>query len=403
MTAARGPARPHRPLRIAWDYNTGVYPGAGVARYTRSLVEALTRHDRSNEYTLFYGARGVNRASDEYAALRALVADRRHVREHPINLSPRQLTILWQRLRLPLPLETLIGRHDIVHAPDFVSPLVRQGRRFVTVHDLSFLIVPDCAEPSLVAYLRRAVPRAVRQADVVIAVSETTREDVIRLLGVPPRKVQTVYNGVDYAFRPLPPQLLMRQGAALRARLGLPERFILHVGTLEPRKNLVRLLDAYFTLLASGRAYGHHLVLAGRRGWRCDPIFARVAAQQPGFQQHIHFLDYVHDADLPLLYNLASVFAYPSLYEGFGLPVAEALACGVPTLTAKIGATAEIASDAALLADPLDTPSLAAGLEVLLEDGPVRAHLADAGPRRVARYTWDAAAQQILGLYERET
>jgi glycosyltransferase involved in cell wall biosynthesis len=388
---------PPSALRIAIDYNTGVYPGAGVARYTRSLVDALTRRDRTNQYALFYGARGLDQSTEEYTRFQALL-ERRNVEAFPLNWSPRQLTILWQRMRLPMPIDGMIGPLDVIHAPDFVAPPRRQGRVIITIHDLSFLIVPQYAEPSLAAYLQGAVPRAIRKANIVIAVSETTRQDLITRLRVPPAKVITVPNGVDTAFRPLPPPVLAERGARLRARLRLPPYFILHVGTLEPRKNLVRLIDAYYTLVAAGRAYGHALVLAGRKGWLSEPIFERV--QQLGLQDYVRFLDYVPEADLPTLYNMASVFAYPSLYEGFGLPVAEAMACGVPTLTARAGATEEIAGDSALLVDPQETSSIAAGLEMLLERPDVRTHYAQAGVQRATAYSWDETAQQVLGLYE---
>lgn len=386
------------PLRIAIDYTTGAYPGAGVARYTRSLVEALTRVDRYNHYTLFYGGRGLDRTTEAYAQLAALVEGRPNVQVQELAWTPRQLTILWQRLRLPWPVDGVIGPHDVIHAPDFIGPPHRQGRSIVTIHDLSFLVVPQYADPKLVAYLKGAVPRAVRRADRVVAVSETTRQDLIRLLKVKPDHVVTVPNGIDPMFQPLPDYVLARQGAGLRLRMQLPPRYILHVGTLEPRKNLVRLIDAYYSLVAAGRAYDHYLVLAGRKGWLYEPIFARV--QQLGLQQHVRFLDYVAEADLPLLYNMATVFAYPSLYEGFGLPVGEAMACGVPTLTSRVGATEEIAGDSALLVDPLDTSSIATGLEMLLERPDARAHFRDLGQRRVQAYTWDAAAGQMLGLFE---
>jgi glycosyltransferase involved in cell wall biosynthesis len=386
------------PRRIAIDYTTGAYPGAGVARYTRSLVEALTRADRFNQYTLFYGARGLDRTTEAYAHLAALVEGRPNVHVQELGWSPRQLTILWQRLRLPWPVDGVIGPHDVIHAPDFIGPPHRQGRSIVTIHDLSFLIVPEYADPKLVSYLKGAVPRAVRRADQVVAVSETTRQDLIRLLKVKPERVITVPNGIDPAFQPMPRYYVASRGGALRLRLQLPARFILHVGTLEPRKNLVRLIEAYYTLVASGRAYDHYLVLAGRKGWLYEPIFARV--EQLGLHQHVRFVDYVPEADLPLLYNMASVFAYPSLYEGFGLPVAEAMACGVPTLTSRVGATAEIAGDSALLIDPLDTASIATGIEMLLERGDARAHFSQLGQARVANNTWDATAQQMLGLFE---
>jgi glycosyltransferase involved in cell wall biosynthesis len=292
----------------------------------------------------------------------------------------------------------MIGPHDVIHAPDFVAPVKRRGRSIVTIHDLSFLVVPEHGDPGLVSYLRGAARRATRQADAIIAVSETTRQDLIRLWRVRPEKITTVYNGVDRTFQPLPPEVIGRDGPGVRLRLQLPPRYILHVGTLEPRKNLMRLIDAYYTLLSAGRAYGHALVLAGRKGWLYEPIFTRV--QHLGLQQYVRFLDYVPEEDLPLLYNMATIFAYTSLYEGFGLPVAEALACGVPVLTSRDTAMAEVAAGAALLVDPQDTTTIAAGLEMLLERPDARRQFAEHGVARSAIFTWEAAARQVLGLYE---
>ncbi|HMA34438.1 MAG TPA: glycosyltransferase family 1 protein, partial [Chloroflexia bacterium] len=185
---------------------------------------------------------------------------------------------------------------------------------------------------------------------------------------------------------------------AFRARLQLPARYILHVGTIEPRKNLVRLIGAYMGLITRRRDAGHDLVLAGRRGWMYDAVFAAAAAS--GLQTRIHFLDYVPEEDLPLLYNLASVFVYPSLYEGFGLPVLEAMACGTPVVAARTPALVEIAGQAAILVEPMDEDALVAALELLLENPEARLNLHQTGLARAARYPWTAAAHLMLGVYE---
>jgi glycosyltransferase involved in cell wall biosynthesis len=230
---------------------------------------------------------------------------------------------------------------------------------------------------------------------------------------VPADKITVARNGVDPRFRPMSssagPQI-----ESLRRRLGLPLTFILHVGTIEPRKNLTRLIEAYGLLLsdmaaasACGRGQAPDarpealaLVLVGRRGWLYDPI-VQAAERVNTSGGRVIFLDYVYDDQLPLLYNMAAVFAYPSLYEGFGLPAAEALACGVPTLVSNDGALAEVVGDAALVVDPRSVEQIAAGLKTLLMDHDLRTRLAAAGPAQVAGLTWQASARTVLDVYHR--
>lgn len=381
-------------MRIAIDYTTGIYPGAGIARYTRSLVAALARLDRRNHYTLFYAARGLPRPTPETEQAEALFREHTNFRPAPVPLSVRHMFALWQRLRLPLPVDLFTGRCDLVHSPDFVSPPHRAGADVVTVHDLSFMVVPECAEPKLAAFLGKTVPSAVRRADCIVAVSEQTKHDLVHLLGISPGKITVAYNGVDERFRRLQPT--HEERAALRRKMNLPEHFILHVGTLEPRKNLSRLVEAYGSIAA--RHGGVALVLAGRKGWLYGPIHeAAERVNRAGGQ--VVFIDFVYDTDLPLLYNMADVFAYPSLYEGFGLPAAEALACGVPTLVSHDGALGEVVGDAAVKVDARSTEEIALGLERLLTDGSLRERLSAGGPAQVADFTWEAAARTVLEVY----
>jgi len=345
----------------------------------------------------------------------------RHPNFRPVGipLSVRQMFAVWQRLRLPLPVDLFTGPCDVMHSPDFVSPPHRSGADVITVHDMSFMVVPEHAEPKLAAFLSKTVPAAVRRADRVIAVSEQTKRDVIRLMAVPEEKVVVAYNGVDARFRPPGTAATEEEIESLRAKLGLPQHFILHVGTLEPRKNLKRLVDAYGLLVSRGRGgrwsvvggrlaspgntidhYGETvaLVLAGRKGWLFEPILS-AAERVNSAGGKVIFLDYVYDNHLPLLYNMADAFAYPSLYEGFGLPAAEALACGVPTVVSNDGALSEVVGDAAIKVDARSVESIANGLESALYDDILRGKLRAEGPSRVARFTWEAAARTMLDVY----
>jgi len=406
-------------VHIAFDYTTGIYPGAGIARYTRSLIRALAQLDHHNRYSLFYAARGLPRPTPETAQADELLSQHPKFRGVPAPFSVRQMFAVWQRLRLPMPVDFFTGRCDVVHSPDFVSPPHRTGADIITVHDLSFLVVPECAEPKLAAFLSKTVPAAVCRADRIIAVSNQTRQDLVRLLSVPESKIVVAYNGVDEIFgrrtidegrwtmddeqhSGLPSYFVPRPSSAeaelaLRQKLGLPSRFILHVGTLEPRKNLKRLVEAY-GLLAPRYRSDVALALAGRRGWLYEPII-EAAEQVNRNGGRVLFVDYVDENDLPLLYRMAEIFAYPSLYEGFGLPAAEAMACGTPTLVSTDGALAEVTGEAALAVDPQSVESIASGLQRLIEDEALRAKLAEEGPKQVARFTWEASAQKVLNVY----
>jgi glycosyltransferase involved in cell wall biosynthesis len=383
-------------LRIGIDYTAAAWQGAGIGRYTRELVRAIVAQGGPYAYTLFYAAGGIDRASPYLAELHDLCVAHPHVRAVPIPLSPRRLTQIWQRLRLPLPVELFTGRIDLLHAPDFVLPPTR-ARTILTIHDLSFLIYPQFAAQGMYRYLSTAVPRSLRRADAVVSDSEATTRDLERLLRIDPARVTLVYPGVSPRFRPLPEGEI----ELVRRRLGLPASFILFVSTLEPRKNVARLVEAFARLGDSGdrRVAGLQLVIAGRRGWLYQDIFAAI--ERMGVGDRVHVLDFVHDNDLPALYNLAEVFAYPSIYEGFGLPALEALACGTPVLTADNSSLPEVVGDAALLVPAEDVGAIAGGLAQLVADAALRDRLRAAGPPRARQYTWDAAARQVLACYRR--
>jgi glycosyltransferase involved in cell wall biosynthesis len=373
---------------VAIDYTAGLWQGAGIGRYTRELVRALVRDSDDLQLKLFYAAGGLNRRQPFLRELQELTAGNSRVRLYPLPLSPRLLTIIWQRLRLPLRVEQLIGALDVLHGPDFVLAPTR-ARRIVTIHDLTFLRAPEAAHPRLRRYLSSAVPRAVRQADRVLADSQSTVQDVITTFGLAADRVQLLYPGVDPRFRRLPQAEL----GAVRQRLGLGERFVLAVGTLEPRKNLVRLIHAV-EQIAAAEERSLELVLAGREGWMAEGILRAIAASPLGTR--IKRLDFVGDDDLPALYNLATVLAYPSSYEGFGFPALEALACGTAVVASHASSLPEVVGDAGILIDPDDSASLAAGLRAALARPDA---WRERGPRQAARFSWERAGAQLAEHY----
>jgi glycosyltransferase involved in cell wall biosynthesis len=378
-------------MRIAIDYTPAVWQGAGIGRYTRELIHAVVAQGAAHEFCLFYAALGArNSQPSNLRDMRGLLERHAHVRSVGIPLPPRRLAQLWHRARAPLPIELVTGPVDLIHAPDFVPP-PSFAPAIVTVHDLSYMVHPECALPSVARYLSAAVPRGLRRAAAIMADSAATKRDLERLLAIDPGRISVVYPGVGAQFRPLPAAEL----APVRVRLGLPERFLLFVSTIEPRKNLPRLLEAYAQL---DQAIAPPLVIGGRRGWMYEAVFAAI--ERLGLRDRVYMLDFVADNDLPALYNLAWAFVYPSIYEGFGIPPLEALACGTPVLTADNSSLPEVVGDAAVVVAADDTHAIAAGLQRIIQDDTLRARLRAAGPARAQRFRWERAAQQVLGLYD---
>ncbi|MFQ5576205.1 MAG: glycosyltransferase family 4 protein [Anaerolineae bacterium] len=370
-------------MRIGINYTPALRQGAGIGRYTRGLVSALATLGAANRYTLV-----ISRDSplDRLPPLPANFSLK------TLPLSERALTILWHRFNLPLAIDRLAGPFDLFHAPDFVLPPLRRAPGLLTVHDLSFLMHPDGALPNLRRWLRQVVPRSIARARHVLADSHSTKLDLQRLLNVPPDKISVVGAGVEPRFAPVTaPDVLAR----VRRTYRLPHHFILGLGTLEPRKNFTGLIDAFTRLPADFSDV--HLVIAGGKGWLYGPIF-EAAAQSPAADR-IHFTGFVADEDLLALYSLARVFAYPSHYEGFGIPVLEAMACGTPVVTANNSSLPEIAGEAALLIEAADTPALADALGRLCADDSLRRRCIRRGFDRVPLYTWPGAAQKLLAVY----
>jgi glycosyltransferase involved in cell wall biosynthesis len=298
------------------------------------------------------------------------------------------MATLWQRARLPLAIERFTGAADVLYSPDFVLPPTHARKKILTVHDLSFKRVPETAVPNLKWYLEGAVPRAVRRADMILADSQATRLDLIELFDAPPDRVRTLYSGHESFFRPVSDPVELER---VRRAYALDRPFILNVGTVEPRKNLARLIEAFSKL---GASMDLDLVIVGGRGWLDEEIYRAPEKFKVGAR--VHFLGFAPDADLPGLYSLAELFAFPSLYEGFGLPVLEAMACGAAVVTADNSSLPEVAGDAALLIDARDTDALTAAMARILNDGQLRAELRQKSLARAQLFSWEQSARQLL-------
>ena len=380
-------------MRIGIDYTSAARQRAGIGRYTRELVSALLALDRGTEslhqYTIFAATGGLRPETWN-------LEPHPRVRVRTIPLTDDWLARLWHRLRLPIPIETVTGSLDLFYSPDFVlPPTCRTTRTLLTVHDLSFLHCPEAFVPALRCYLERVVPRSIARADLVLADSAHTRSDIVSLLGVPSEKVQVLYSGVPAGFRPEPES---GERERLRGRYDIgAQPYVLSVGTLQPRKNYVRLMRAFANLKSETLGpETPQLVIAGGRGWLYEDIFAE--AEKHG--ERVRILGFVDEADLPGLYRNAALFVFPSLYEGFGLPVLEAMSCGVPVVCSNASSLPEVAGDAALLVDPFDIDGLAEAMRCVLEDAELCRTMVARGATQAARFTWKRAARQLLGVFD---
>jgi glycosyltransferase involved in cell wall biosynthesis len=305
------------------------------------------------------------------------------------TLSPG-LRLAWEQTAFP----GLVRRSGagLLHSLHYTLPLHHPCRSVVTLHDLTYFLFPHLHTLPKRYFFRLFILLSARRADALLADSESTRQDAIRLAGADPARIHTALLGVTPEFRPIANRAHLE---AVRRKYRLPERYVLFVGLQEPRKNLPALLGAFGSI--AGRIPGHTLVIAGRQGWQMNQLNRQLGRLRLG--ERVHFTGYVDQDDLPGVYNLADVFVYPSLYEGFGLPVLEGMACGTPVITTNVSSMPEITGEAGVLVPPGDERALAEALLGLLNDPARREALARQGVQRAAGFTWQRTAQQTLAVY----
>jgi glycosyltransferase involved in cell wall biosynthesis len=373
-------------LKIGIDYTAALKQSGGIGRYTRGLLTTVAQLDRQNQYTLMLTPDAPREGLQSFQA-------------HPnfdykvYPLPERWLTIGWHRFYLPVPVEWFSGPVDLFHSPNFILPPTRRAKTLLTVHDLSFIRHPQGAVARLRRWLEKVVPRSLARADHILADSHSTKQDLIEIFKVEADRVTVVGAGVEARFQPISDPVVLDR---VQKRYRLPAKFVLSLGTLEPRKNYTGLIQAFSQ---SPVRETHHLVIAGGKGWLYDDIFA--AAEASPASDRIQFAGFVADDDLPALYNLADIFAYPSYYEGFGIPVIEAMACGAPVVCADNSCLPEVAGRSALQVNAADTPALADALYRLTVDDVLRENAIQEGFRQAQKFSWPAAAKRLLAVYQR--
>ena len=367
-------------MRIGIDARIVHYARGGIRNYVLRLLGALAELDVETDYYVLHS---------------------RKDRDPPLpgkNLHPVACwTPSHHRLeRWTLGIEVARLGLDLLHSTDFIPPALGTRRSVITVHDLNFCHYPQFLTVESHRYYNQQIEWAVRRADHILADSHATGSDLTSLLDVPPEKVTVVHLAANPAFRPLADADARR----VAAKYGLEPGYLLFVGTLEPRKNLPGLLQAYRLLLDAG-VTAAPLVLIGGKGWLYDEIFEQVGVLRLG--GGVRFLHDVPDADLPGMYNAASVLATPSFYEGFGLPALEAMACGTPVVVADRASLPEVVGEAGLLVDPDDADDIAQALARVLTDEPLRVRMRELGLVQAGRFTWERAARATLAVYRQVT
>ena len=368
-------------MRIGVDAQVLGGHESGVELWIRHVLRTLSEIDGDHEYVVYTHEEAMPIEHREGWSVEFRVGRTRS----------RLGRILWEQLCLP----ELLRRDgiDVLHAPAYVMPLRARVPTVLTVHDVIALKFPRLASRANALHYRLMLPRSLTRAAVVVASSETTKRDILDIVPMPAEKIRVVHPGIDpvYLRPPTPAQL-----DAARGRYRLPDRFILFVGNLEPKKNLPTLFRAVALMRAQGR-WGSTLVVVGAKSWKRGAALAGLEQLDAG--RDVRFLGYVPREQMPSIYALADLFVFPSLYEGFGFPPLEAMACGTPVVCSDTPAVAEVAGDAGALVPASDAPALADAIALAIADETQRATLIARGRERATRFAWANAAREVLAAY----
>jgi glycosyltransferase involved in cell wall biosynthesis len=363
------------------------YRNGGMSRYIRYLLKELARRPGNHEYTVFVnGEEVIEHLAAQHPQITYVAA--------PWPESQPVTRVVWEQFALP---SLIRQKHiDVLHSPVNVLPerVPQNCTTVVTLHDLAFLRFPEVLTRAKRLYHRAFTLRSLQRASMIITVSNSTKQDAHELIGIPTERMRTVYTCIDERFLNV---MEMEKVQAFRQQKGLGDGFLLYLGTLEPRKNLTTLIDAYVRLR---QVYGvrEKLVLAGSKGWLYDAIFEKV--RQHSLESEVVFPGYVADDEQVLWYSAASTFVYPSLYEGFGMPVVEALACGIPVVTSNVSSLPEAGATLALTVNPDDSNALAEALHQSLTDFAYRERCRASVPLVKQQFSAQSMAEQTIAVYE---
>ena len=367
-------------MRIALDAIPLVEAKTGIGHYTDALAESLARIHRDHQYEL------LSPFDFTFDACNG----------KPANLSKRFIPVRsvfrkWWLVGLPSLLQ--ISPVDVFHGTNYCIPVFAPCPSVVTIHDMSLLAQSSTHETANVVRGKRRVPIMARRASLIIAPSEWTKQEIIKYLGTRPEKIRVVYEAARDKMMAWPSSKYQ----SIIDRHQIRQPYLLYVGTIEPRKNLLTLIRAYDELLKT-TPHRPQLVLCGGRGWLDNEVFKLVTDLK--LEDQVRFTGYVDDTDLPGLYSAAEIFIYPSLYEGFGLPPLESMACGTPVITSNVSSLPEVVGKAGLMHDPNDYRALTANIAKMLGDRSTYEHFSCAGLEQASHFSWDRAARETQAIYD---
>jgi glycosyltransferase involved in cell wall biosynthesis len=352
------------------------YRRAGIHQYIAQVLRHLPRLNERTQYLIY--TRDNNAISSQA---------RNRIVPSSLPTEQRLFRILWEQSVWPI--QAAREEVDLLHSMAFVTPIFTKIPTIVTVYDLSFVHYPEKFPTSQRLYLQTQTARSVKQAQRVITISEATRQDLYRHFDVPLEKIEVVFPGVESHYKQIPQESLN----AFRVENDLRKPFILHVGTLQPRKNIPVLLNAFAAL----KNQDVDLVLAGGKGWQYDQIFSQV--KDLGLADQVRFTGYVRDEELPFWYNAAKVLVFPSVYEGFGMPIIEAMACGTPVIAAHTSSIPEAGGEAALYFEPHDVEKLTQQLAEIFENDDLLLKMRQSGFMQARKFSWELAGSETVRIY----
>jgi len=368
--------------RIGIDATALPAQPVGAGNYIIQLVKALAKMDLDYEFIVF--------AQKSKRDLFGIPLNSNLHWEIVADKSP-MYRLMWEQTTFP----RLVHRAelDLLHSLHYTKPVRLGCPSVVTIHDMTFFLFPHLHTRSKRIFFPFAIRSSIRRADALIAISESTRQDSIRLLGISPQKIFTTMLGITDEFRVVKDKGLLEK---VREKYDLPEAFVLYVGLVEPRKNIPFLIRAYKSLVDEG--IQHNLVIVGRFGWMYHEVFKQI--EELGLEDRVQFTGYMPQDDLPMVYNLASLFVYPTKYEGFGFPTLEAMACGTPVVTTAISSLPEIVGNAGILVPPGDEQELTGAMVEVLSDPIFYDQLRTRGLQRSEQFTWERTARETLKVYQ---
>ncbi len=369
-------------MAIYIDVAAAVHGRAGLGRYAENLARALVAKD-PERYALFFNQSGAMRPLDGLEGIPT-----RSVRA---GYKPWRMAV-WLGQLAAMGFDPLLPDAELYHATEHLLMPLRHVPTVLTVHDLIFHLFPQHHKRLNYWYLNAAMPLYCRRANAIIAVSQATKRDLVRIYGIDPAKITVVHEAAAPQFLPASPA----QIAWGRARYRLPAQYLLHVGTIEPRKNLNRLLEVVHRLREGGEDV--YLVIVGSKGWLYQGFFQRL--EELDLSDAVQLPGYIPDADLPVVYSGASLVVVPSLYEGFGLPVLEAMACGVPVVCSNVSSLPEVGADAVHYFDPTNVPAMTDAVLTVWRDEALRETMRQRGLTRAAQFSWARVAEETVAVYE---